>query len=145
MLGGAFSHFFRWNGLREKRKAHHFVVKLKLNFLSGRPFVMAACLKNGEILLLRSFDDVIPQVSQNSKPWETSNVDFTFKVLQTGFQSYCVDWTNSGELLAVAGKSREFAIKSNHTIRYENVLHFYNDSGTLIYNISIPSKTVRRH
>lgn len=106
---------------------------------------MAACLKNGEILLLRSFDDVIPQVSQNSKPWETSNVDFTFKVLQTGFQSYCVDWTNSGELLAVAGKSREFAIKSNHTIRYENVLHFYNDSGTLIYNISIPSKTVRRH
>ena len=24
---------------------------------------MAACLKNGEILLLRSFDDVIPQVS----------------------------------------------------------------------------------
>ena len=30
---------------------------------SGRPFVMAVCLKNGEILLLRSFDDVIPQVS----------------------------------------------------------------------------------
>ena len=29
----------------------------------GRSFVMAACLKNGEILLLRSFDDVIPQVS----------------------------------------------------------------------------------
>ena len=31
--------------------------------VSGRPFVMAACLKNGDILLLRSYDDVIPQVS----------------------------------------------------------------------------------
>ncbi len=30
---------------------------------AGRPFVMAACLKNGDILLLRSYDDVIPQVS----------------------------------------------------------------------------------
>ena len=31
--------------------------------LLGRPFVMAACFKNGDIHLVRSYDDVIPQVS----------------------------------------------------------------------------------
>ena len=63
-------------------------------------------------------------------------------MLHTGFQSYFVDWTNSGELLAVAGKLREIAVKSNHTIRYENVLHFYNDAGLLIYRVRIPCETV---
>ena len=62
-------------------------------------------------------------------------------MLHTGFQSYYVDWTNSGELLAVAGKSREIAVKSNHTIRYVNDLHFYNDSGLLVYRIPIPCHT----
>lgn len=63
-------------------------------------------------------------------------------MLHTGFQSYFVDWTNSGDLLAVAGKLKEVAIKSNHTIRYVNVLHFYNDAGLLIYKIDIPCDTV---
>ena len=66
-----------------------------------------------------------------------------FQVLQTGFQNYHVDWTNSGELLAVAGKFREIAVKSNHTIRYINVLHFYNDTGQMVYKIKIPCETVR--
>ena len=55
-----------------------------------------------------------------------------------------MDWTNSGELLAVAGKVKEIAVKSNHTIRYINVLHFYNDAGLLIYKVRIPCETVRR-
>ena len=55
-----------------------------------------------------------------------------------------MDWTNSGELLAVAGKVKEIAVKSNHTIRYINVLHFYNDAGLLIYQVRIPCETVRR-
>ena len=63
-------------------------------------------------------------------------------MLHTGFQSYYVDWTNSGDLLAVAGKSREIAVKSNHTIRYVNGLHFYNDSGRLVYRVNIPCDTV---
>ena len=53
-----------------------------------------------------------------------------------------MDWTNSGELLAVAGKIREIAVKSNHTIRYVNVLHFYNDTGQLVYKAKIPCETV---
>ena len=40
----------------------NYVYKIFFSVL-GRPFVMAACLKNGDILLLRSYDDVIPQVS----------------------------------------------------------------------------------
>ena len=66
-----------------------------------------------------------------------------YQVLHSGFQSYHVDWTNSGELLAVAGKIREIAVKSNHTIRYVNVLHFYNDTGQLVYKAKIPCETVR--
>ena len=53
-----------------------------------------------------------------------------------------MDWTNSGELLAVAGKFREIAVKSNHTIRYLNVLHFYNDIGQMVYKVDIPCETV---
>ena len=71
------------------------------------------------------------------------NVFFNYhQVLHSGFQSYHVDWTNSGELLAVAGKIREIAVKSNHTIRYVNVLHFYNDTGQLVYKAKIPCETV---
>ena len=32
-------------------------------FHGGRPFVLAAALKSGEVLMLRSYEDVIPQVS----------------------------------------------------------------------------------
>ena len=70
---------------------------------------------------------------------------YCIQVISTGFQSYFVDWTNSGELLAVAGKIREIAVKSNHTIRYINSLRFYNDLGHLIYSAKIPCETVRFH
>lgn len=45
-----------------ERRAESFLIK-KHGIFAGRPFVLAACLKNGDILLLRSYDDVIPQVS----------------------------------------------------------------------------------
>ena len=44
--------------------------------------------------------------------------------------------------MAVAGKFREIAVKSNHTIRYLNVLHFYNDIGQMVYKVDIPCETV---
>ena len=31
-------------------------------YFSGKPFVLAVCFKNGEILLMRTYDDIIPQV-----------------------------------------------------------------------------------
>ena len=53
-----------------------------------------------------------------------------------------MDWTNSGELLAVAGKVREIANKADHTIRYINVIHFYDENGQLLYRSKIPSEMV---
>ena len=90
----------------------------------GRPYVLAVSFKNGEILLMRVFDDVIPQL------------------IQTGLSNYFVDWTNSGDLLAVSGKLREIANRSEHTVRYINVLQFYDESGQLLYRIKIPSEMV---
>ena len=92
----------------------------------GKPFVLAVCFQNGEILLMRTYDDIIPQV------------------ISTGLQNFYVDWTNSGELLAVAGKVREIANRTEHTIRYINVLHFYDEMGQLLYRSKIPSEMVRK-
>ena len=55
--------------------------------VSGRPFVMAACLKNGDILLLRSYDDVIPQVSSAI----FFHAKFTLAVQTLAPQ--CAEWT----------------------------------------------------
>ena len=54
-----------------------------------------------------------------------------------------MDWTNSGNLLAVAGKSKEIACRSDHTIRYVNMVNFYNENGCLILRSRIPFETVR--
>ncbi len=38
-------------------------MKILFFLVSGKPYILAATLKDGDILLLRSYDDVIPQVS----------------------------------------------------------------------------------
>ena len=35
------------------------------------------------------------------------NLNSYFQVLRTGFQSYVIDWMNSGAVLAAAGNMRE--------------------------------------
>ena len=65
------------------------------------------------------------------------------QTISTGLQNFYVDWTNSGELLAVAGKVREIANRADHTIRYINVLHFYDENGQLLYRSKIPSEMVK--
>ena len=90
----------------------------------GRPFVLAVGFKNGEVHLLRSYDDLIPQI------------------IEAGFQSYVFDWTNSGETLAVAGKVGEVACKEGQSFRYLNEVKFYNDQGNLISKVPIPSEKV---
>ena len=66
----------------------------------------------------------------------------SFQTICTGLHNFYVDWTNSGELLAVAGKVREIANKADHTIRYINVIHFYDENGQLLYRSKIPSEMV---
>ena len=56
----------------------------------------------------------------------------SFQTICTGLHNFYVDWTNSGELLAVAGKVREIANKADHTIRYINVIHFYDENGHIL-------------
>jgi hypothetical protein len=65
------------------------------------------------------------------------------QVIKTGFQNFSMDWTNNGNLLAVAGKSKEIACRSDHTIRYINMVHFYNENGGLILRSRIPFETVK--
>eukprot|EP00095_Tigriopus_kingsejongensis_P002723 maker-scaffold1696_size30952-snap-gene-0.10 protein:Tk02723 transcript:maker-scaffold1696_size30952-snap-gene-0.10-mRNA-1 annotation:"tubby-related protein 4-like isoform x2" len=87
----------------------------------GSSYLLAICLKDGDIHLARSYDDVIPQV------------------IHSGFPDYVVDWTNSGEMLAVAGKERELTCQTNHTFSYYNSVRFYNEQGALICRVQIPS------
>ena len=54
-----------------------------------------------------------------------------------------MDWTNSGHLLSVAGKSKEIACRSDHTIRYVSMVQFYNENGNLILKSRIPFDTVK--
>lgn len=87
----------------------------------GSSHLLAVCHKDGEIHLIHSYDDILPQV------------------FNCGFQEYLVDWTNSGEILAVAGKERELTCKADHSFTYINSVLFYNDHGALIYKVQVPS------
>ena len=82
-------------------------------------------------------------MANNNCPYHFENLHLFFQVIQTGLQNFFVDWTNSGELLAVAGKHREIANRADHTIRYMNVIHFYDEGGQLLYRSKIPSEMVR--
>ncbi|KDR14163.1 Tubby-related protein 4 [Zootermopsis nevadensis] len=90
-----------------------------------RIFILAVSLQNGYIFLMKSFDDVSPiQV-------------------HTGLSGpLCLEWSNSRELLAVAGTMQQTVSASNGTqqpspdsrtasaptVEYTNVLKFYSDT-----------------
>jgi hypothetical protein len=112
-----------------------FIVELLFFFLDDRIFILAVSLQNGYIFLMKSFDDVSPiQV-------------------HTGLCGpLCLEWSNSRELLAVAGtmqqtvstsagtqhSSPESKMASAPTVEYTNVLKFYSDTGVLLYSTTIP-------
>ncbi|KYB24960.1 Tubby-related protein 4-like Protein [Tribolium castaneum] len=85
-----------------------------------RKFVLAVCLQNGFIFLLKTFDDVSPIQ------------------IDTGMQGpLCMEWSNSRELLAVAGVA--FDNKSAGVqVEYTNLLKFYNEKGVLLYSACVP-------
>ncbi|XP_030760471.1 tubby-related protein 4 [Sitophilus oryzae] len=90
-----------------------------------KKFVLAVALQNGYIYLLTTFDDVAPIQ------------------INTGLQgSLCMEWSNSRELLAVAG----ITLKSptlGPQMEYTNMLKFYTDKGVLLYQTLIPDKHAR--
>ncbi|XP_049794830.1 tubby-related protein 4 [Schistocerca nitens] len=82
----------------------------------GCTFVLAVSLQNGFVFLMKSFDDVSPVQ------------------VHTGLSGpLCIEWSNSRELLAVAGSYQQPG-----SADYTNVLRFYSDAGVLIYSTSIP-------
>ncbi|XP_043601939.1 tubby-related protein 4 isoform X1 [Bombus pyrosoma] len=85
-----------------------------------RNYVLAVCLADGSIVMLRSFDDVSP-ITIRTK-------------LKAPLHA---EWSNSRKLLAIAGtKDTDNGQNSPH--EYTNLLKFYSVAGTLVYTAAIP-------
>ncbi|CAL7937475.1 unnamed protein product [Xylocopa violacea] len=85
-----------------------------------RNYVLAVCLADGNIVMLRSFDDVSPVTIRTN--------------LKAPLHA---EWSNSRKLLAIAGtKDSDNGQGSPH--EYTNLLKFYSVTGTLVYTAAIP-------
>ncbi|CAD7089983.1 unnamed protein product [Hermetia illucens] len=93
---------------------------------SKRTFVLAVCFQNGYIYLLKSFDDVSPAHINTG--------------LNGGY-GLVMEWSNSRELLAVAGTSQYSmnSLDSQGSPVFDNQLKFYTENGTLLYSTRIPN------
>ncbi|GAB1869433.1 Tubby-related protein 4 [Camponotus japonicus] len=86
-----------------------------------RNYVLAVCLADGNIVMLRSFDDVSPiTIRSNLKP------------------PLHAEWSNSRKLLAIAGTKESEHVHSGSPQEYTNLLKFYSVNGTLVYTTEIP-------
>lgn len=96
---------------------------------SKRTFVLAVSFQNGYIYLLKSFDDVSP-----------AHINTGFN----GTLGLVMEWSNSRELLAVAGSSQAspLTIDGQTTPIYENLLKFYTETGSPLYTARIPNNNV---
>ncbi|XP_054015652.1 tubby-related protein 4-like isoform X1 [Hylaeus anthracinus] len=85
-----------------------------------RNYVLAVCLADGSIVMLRSFDDVSPITIRTN--------------LKAPLHA---EWSNSRKLLAIAGtKDPDSPQSSPH--EYTNLLKFYSVTGALVYTTAIP-------
>lgn len=87
---------------------------------------MAVSFQNGNIYLLKSFDDVSP-----------IHIDTDMN----GSLGFVMEWSNSRELLAVAGTLKQSSnlIDNQGSPVFLNILKFYTESGILLYSTRIPS------
>lgn len=99
---------------------------------SRRTFVLAVSFQNGYIYLLKSYDDVSP-----------AHINTGFN----GALGIIMEWSNSRELLVVAGSthSSPISIDGQANPVYENYLKFYTESGSTLYTTRIPSNSVSMH
>lgn len=86
--------------------------------------MLAVCLADGNIVMLKSFDDVSPITIQTS--------------LKAPLHA---EWSNSRELLAIAGVKESDVFQSSPQV-YTNLLKFYSDTGMLVYSTTIPCTQV---
>ncbi|XP_055700227.1 tubby-related protein 4 isoform X2 [Phlebotomus papatasi] len=92
---------------------------------SKRSFVLAVSFQNGYIYLIKSFDDVSPIR------------------IRTDLLGIVMEWSNSRELLAVAGTCQNLSefLDPPTTPVYENFVKFYTECGTLLYTARIPNSS----
>ncbi|XP_055849597.1 tubby-related protein 4 isoform X3 [Episyrphus balteatus] len=95
---------------------------------SKRTFVLAVSFQNGYIYLLKSFDDVSPAHINTGL---------------NGSLGLVMEWSNSRELLAVAGtqNSEHTTVDTQGSPIFINILKFYTESGNLLYTTRIPNTT----
>lgn len=98
---------------------------MKYVFTDDRNYVLAVCLADGTIVMLRSFDDVSPITIRTN--------------LKAPLHA---EWSNSRKLLAIAG-TKEPDSPQNGPHEYTNLLKFYSVAGTLVYTVAIPYTQVR--
>ncbi|GAB6027071.1 hypothetical protein CHUAL_013797 [Chamberlinius hualienensis] len=84
-----------------------------------KPASLAVCFKNGLIYIMKNYDDVSPII------------------ITTGLKGLKMEWTNAGDVLAVAGTTATST--NNNTPQFTNYIQFYTDSGTLRHTRTIPS------
>ncbi|XP_053679881.1 uncharacterized protein LOC128730826 [Anopheles nili] len=95
---------------------------------SKRTFVLAVSFQNGYIYLLKSYDDITPSQIHTGMNGELGIV---------------MEWSNSRELLAVAGteQGNPHVTDIHGATVYNNLLKFYTESGNLLYTAKIPNST----
>lgn len=105
----------------------------RLPFPAKRCFVLAVSFQNGFIYLLKSFDDVSP-----------AHINTGIN----GALGMVMEWSNSRELLAVAGTSQYCPAGKLHEtnvvasdVVYDNRLQFYTETGVLLYQTRIPNSS----
>lgn len=84
--------------------------------------------QNGYIYLLKAYDDVTP-IQINTE--------------MSGALGLTMEWSNSKELLAVAGSRHKCPLPAEtpNTPFFLNLVKFYNESGVLLYSAQIPNTT----
>lgn len=90
-----------------------------------RSYVLAVCLADGNIVMLRSFDDVSPVTIRTN--------------MKAPLQA---EWSNSRKLLAIAGTQESDLFLQPYSQEFTNLLKFYSDTGALIYTTVIPHTQV---
>ncbi|XP_029406697.2 tubby-related protein 4 [Bactrocera dorsalis] len=93
---------------------------------SKRSFVLAVSFQNGFIYLIKSYDDVSPAHINTGL---------------SGSIGMVMEWSNSRELLAVAGTAQTSlnTFDQQGAPIYENILKFYTESGRILYQTRLPN------
>lgn len=105
-----------------------FFISFHKQIIAKRTFVLAVSFQNGFIYLLKSYDDVTP-IQINTE--------------MNGALGLTMEWSNSKELLAVAGSRHQppQSLDSQGNPVFINLLKFYTDTGVLLYATRIPNIT----